>query len=280
MFTTGSKWFFGVAAVALVAAFVYGGATNPNEIGMSTLTGVLTLGYKGGVGDQFGYVVLMGVAGASAFLGATTAAFRDSSIEAEAALLGRDTVPDLTAPVEGSYWPVVGAFGAGSVVLGLVTTQLLVILGVVVLLAVTFEWGISAWAEKATTDPAANQAIRRQVMMPIEVPVIGALGIAVFVLAVSRMLLALPDIGRYLLFALVPITVMVVAFVLSARPKLNRSVVAGLCVVGALGILAGGVMSAVVGPQPVEEHEEEEHEGSPPLAPDAPVSVTVPGSLR
>ncbi|MGI8936787.1 MAG: hypothetical protein ACR2JF_00985 [Iamia sp.] len=280
MFTTGSKWFFGVAAVALVGALVYGGATNPSDVGMDTLTGVLTLGYKGGVGDQFGYVVLMGIAGASAFLGATTAAFRDASIEAEAALLGRDTVPDLTAPAQGSYWPVVGAFGAASVVIGLVTTQLLVILGVVVLLAVTFEWGISAWAEKATNDPSANQVIRRQVMMPIEVPVLGALGIAVFVLAVSRMLLALPELGVYLLFALVPITVMVVAFVLSARPRINRSVVAGLCVVGALGILAGGVVSAVVGPRDIEEHEEEEHEGAPLLAPDAPVTVTDPGSPR
>jgi len=32
--TTGSKWFYGVAAAALVAALVYGGATNPSEVGM------------------------------------------------------------------------------------------------------------------------------------------------------------------------------------------------------------------------------------------------------
>ncbi len=279
MFTTGSKWFFGVAAVALLGALVYGGATNPSDVGMDTLTGVLSLGYKGGVGDQLGYAVLMGIAGASLILGATTSAFRDASVEAEAALIERETVPEVLAPSHGSYWPVVGAFGAASVVVGLVTTPLLVILGLIVAVAATFEWGISAWAEKATGDPTVNRSIRRRVMMPIEVPVLGALGIAVFVLAVSRMLLALPEIGVYLLFGLVPLTVLVIAFALSSRPQLNRSLVAGLCIVGAVGILAGGVVSAVVGPRDIEEHEEE-HEGAPAPAPDAPLVVTVTGTPR
>jgi hypothetical protein len=93
VFTTGSKWFFGLAAAALLGAMVYGGATNPNEVGMSTLTGVLTLGYKGGIGDHVGVAVLMGIAGAAVFLGASTAAFRDSSVEAGSQLLALETVP-------------------------------------------------------------------------------------------------------------------------------------------------------------------------------------------
>jgi hypothetical protein len=195
VFTTGSKWFFGLAAAAVVAALVYGGATNPDEVGMSTFTGVLTLGYKGGVGDHLGYAVLMGLAGASLFLGATTAAFRDSSVEAEAELLERETVPEVVADPRGSYWPVIAAFGVGFVAVGLVTDAPLVLLGIVVLAAATFEWGVSAWTETATGDPAVNQAIRRRVMMPIEVPVMGALGIAIFVLSISRVLLALPKLG-------------------------------------------------------------------------------------
>ena len=283
MFTTGSKWFFGIAGIAFVAALVYGGATNPSEVGMSTFTGVLSLGYKGGVGDHFGYSVLLGVAGASAFMGATSFAFRDASVEAEAALLETDTVPEVVAPAQGSYWPVVGAFGAGTVVIGLVTTQLLVLLGLVVLSGVAFEWAISAWAEKATGDPAVNQAIRRRVMMPIEVPVMGALGIAVFVLAISRILISLPKFGTYAVFGLVPVAILVVAFILSARPRINRSVVAGLCVVGALAVLAGGVLSAVSGPREIEVHEEEE--GAPLVVPDAPLvapgaPISIPGSHR
>lgn len=274
MLTTGSKWFFGLAGAALVAALVYGGATNPSEIGMSTLTGVITLGYKGGVGDHVGYAVLMGLVGAGLFLGSTTAAFRDGSVEASAELIERDTVPEVVAPAAGSYWPVLAAFGAGALVIGLVTTPLLVYLGIAVLTAVAFEWAISAWAEKATGDAEVNRAIRRRVMMPVEVPVLGALGIAVFVLAVSRILLALPPLGVYLLFAAVPIIVLVVAFALSARPRINRSIVAGLCVVGGLAILAGGVISAAVGPREIEHHSEEESEGAPRLAPGAPVRIS------
>jgi hypothetical protein len=278
VFTTGSKWFFGVAGAALVAALVYGGATNPNDVGMDTFMGVLTLGYKGGVGDHIGYAILMAIAGSAIFLGSSIAAFRDADVEPEAELLGVETVPEVTAPVQGSYWPVIGAFGAGALVVGLVTSAALVMLGIVVLVAVAFEWAISAWAERATVDATVNEAARRRVMLPFEVPVLGAIGIAVFVLAISRILLSVNKLGVYLIFGGVATAVLVVAFILSSRPKLNPSVVAGLCVVGALAVLAGGVVSAVVGPREIEHHEPEhgeaeteEHEGAPLLPPGAPV---------
>lgn len=287
MFTTGSKWFFGVAGAALLAALVYGGATNPSQVGMDTFMGVLTLGYKGGVGDHMGYAILVGIAGAAIFLGASIAAFRDADVEAEAGLLGVEpaAVPEVTAPVRGSYWPVVGAFGAGTLVVGLVTSSALVMLGIVVLVAVAFEWAITAWSERATTDVGVNAAARRRVMLPFEVPVLGAIGIAVFVLAISRILLSVNKLGVYLIFGGVATAVLVVAFILSARPKINPQVVAGLCVVGALAVLAGGVVSAVVGPREIEPHhheeeghesEGEEHEGAPLL----PGSTIVVGEAR
>lgn len=278
MFTTGSKWFFGLAAAAVVAALVYGGATNPDEVGMSTLTGVLSLGYKGGVGDHVGYTILMGLAGACLFLGATTAAFRDSAVEAEAELLERETVPEVVASERASYWPVIAAFGVGFVAVGLVTTVLLVLLGLVVVTAAGFEWAVSAWSERATGDPEVNGAIRRRVMLPVEVPVLGALGIAVFVLSVSRVLLALPSLGVYLLFGIVPVIVLTMAFVLASRPRISPSVVAVVCVTGALAVLAGGVISAAVGPREIEPHHDEEHEGAGPIDPGAP--LVVPGSPR
>lgn len=272
MLTTGSKWFFGVAGGAFLAALVYGGATNPSEVKMATFTGVLTLGYKGGVGDHIGYAILLGIAGAALFLGASLAAFRDADVEAEAGLLAVDTVPEVTAPPQGSYWPVIGAFGAGALVVGLVTSSALVMLGIVVLVAVAFEWAISAWSDRATTDPMVNRAVRRRVMMPFEVPILGALGIAVFVLALSRILLTVSDLGVYLIFGGLATAVLIVAFILSARPRLNPSMVAAVCVIGALAVLVGGVVSAVVGPREIEHHESEgeEHEGAP-VAPGSPV---------
>lgn len=257
MFTTGSKYFFGVSAVLLVAALFYGGATAPNEVGMSTFTGVLSFGYKGPVGDHVGYAVLMGAAGAALFLGCVVVAFRDADAEAGAQLLALDSVPDAGPRPTASYWPVIAAFGAAVTVVGLVVGAPLVGLGLIVLTAVAFEWAIAVWSEKATGDPTVNRAIRRRVMMPIEVPVLGALGIAAFVLAISRIMLALPKFGVYVLFGLVPAIVLAAAFAFSARPRINRSAVAALCLVGALAVLGGGVVAAVVGPQKIDPHEEE-----------------------
>ena len=52
MITTGSKWFFGLGVVLLVLAAAYGWTTGGNGLGP------LTAGYKGGVGDHFGYGIL------------------------------------------------------------------------------------------------------------------------------------------------------------------------------------------------------------------------------
>lgn len=279
MFTTGSKWFFGIAGATVVAALVYAGATNPSEVGMSTFTGVLTLGYKGGVGDHLGYAILLGIAGAAIFLGATTAAFRDANVEAEAELLGGADVevPEVVAPARGSYWPVIGAFGAGAVVVGLATNAVLAGFGLVVLAAVAMEWGITAWADRATTDDEVNSGAKRRVILPFEVPLLGALGIGVFVLAVSQILLTVPKAAVYFLFGGAALAVLIVAFVFSSRAQLSSSLIAALCVVGALAILAGGIISVLVGPREIEHHGDgaaEEHEGAPLPAPDAPVVLS------
>ncbi len=284
MFTTGSKWFFGVATAALVAALVYGGATAPgNDVGMDTFTGVLTLGYKGAVGDHMGYAILMAIAGAAVFLGASIAAFRDADVEAEADLLGIEpaAVAEVTAPVRGSYWPILGAFGAAILVVGLVTSAALVGLGLIVMVAIAFEWAITAWSERATVDAGVNQAARRRVMLPFEVPVLGALGIGVFVLAISRVLLSVSHTAVYFIFGGVSLAVLIIAFVISAKPTISPSVIAGLCVVGALAVLAGGVVSAIVGPREIEHHPEEghssegeeEHEGAPLLLPGSTIVI-------
>ena len=49
MFTFGSKYFLGLAAFAFVVAAVYAGASGHHVVGMDTLIGAITLGYKGRV---------------------------------------------------------------------------------------------------------------------------------------------------------------------------------------------------------------------------------------
>ena len=84
------------------------------------------------------------------------------------------------------------------------------------------------------------------------------MAIAVFVLSVSRILIAIPKGGGYVVFGLVPAVILLVGWLITARPNLNRNLVAGLFVVGGLAVLAGGVITAATGPRTIEEHHEEE----------------------
>jgi len=262
--TTGSKFFFGLSAAALVAALFYGLASNGGEIGMDALVGVLTLGYKGPVGDHIGYSVLISLAAASLFVGCVVVAFRDADAAAQASLLDLETAPVATAPQGVNYWPTVGAFGAGVVALGVVIGVQMVFLGLGLLAAATFEWATRAWSERATGDPAVNQAIRNRLMNPIEIPILAVVAIALFVLSVSRILIAIPKGGGYVVFGVVPAVILLVGWLITARPNLNRNLVAAIFVVGGLAVLAGGVITAATGPRTIEEHHEEEggEEGS------------------
>ena len=177
MFTFGSKYFLGLAAFAFVVAAIYAGASGHHVVGMDTIIGAITLGYKGRVGDHFGYSVLITFAFCSLFLGLVFVALRDADPEAEAQLLGTDTVPEAVPPTTSNFWPIVGAFSVGALLLGLVVGKTLVVIGLVGLVVTILEWGIRTWADRATGDPEVNRAIRNRLMYPVEVPVIAVLGV-------------------------------------------------------------------------------------------------------
>jgi hypothetical protein len=258
VFTTGSKFFFGLSLAAFVGAIFYGLASNGGEIGMNALLGVVTFGYKGAVGDQFGYTVLAGLAGASLFLGCVTVSFRDADAEAQAGLLALDMAPAAPLPQGTNYWPIIAAFGAGTLAVGVVIGSQMVFLGVGILVAATFEWAIRAWSDRATGDPAVNRALRNRLMYPVEIPVLAVVGIAVFVLSISRLLLALPTGGAYVVFGGVPALILLIGWFLTTRPTVNRNLVAGLLLAGGIAVLAGGIIGASVGPRDIEKHQEEE----------------------
>ena len=48
-------------------------------------------------------------------------------------------------------------------------------------LVVLLEWMVSAWADRASGDEAANRRIRNRIMYPLEIPVFGAIGMVLFV---------------------------------------------------------------------------------------------------
>lgn len=251
MVTTGTKFFFAVTVVALLGAFVWGFSTGGG------LSGVLTFGLLGGIGEASGYVVLVFVAAAAAVLGSATTLLRDADPEVQAAVAHLDETPPATPAAGPAYWPVLGAFAGVLVVFGLVISPVLFIIGGLLGLFVAIEWTVQVWSDRASGDPQVNREIRNRLMYPIEIPMAGAAVVGVVIFAVSRVFLALPSLGSSLIAIVVSAIVLGSAFLVAYRPALSKDAVAGLVVVVALAIVGGGVTAAVVGEREFEVHAEE-----------------------
>lgn len=251
MFTTGSKWFFGLGTVAFVMAVVYGYSTGGD------LLGPLTAGYWGGVGDHLGYTILVSIAIAGDLLGLLSLATRDASPSALAELAGTETAPEALVPRHGAYWPLVGAFGVGLVVLGLVISNVLFVAGFFVLLAVGVEWMVLAWSDRATGDPDTNRLVRNRLMATFEVPLAGFLIVGGTVAALSRLFLTSSKLGAVAVATVLGVLILALGALIATRPKLSANAVAAILVVCAVGVVAVGVGSAARGERVIEHHEED-----------------------
>jgi hypothetical protein len=258
MITTGSKWYFGLGLFTLVLACAYGWSTGGNGLGP------VSLGYKGSVGDHFGYAVLMSAAAISLVLGVVQTAARDADAEAVRQLVGADHVPAVT-PAGTSYWPAAAAFGVALTVVGLVTEATVVVFGLIVLGVVLVEWTVQAWADKATGDPATNREIRNRLMNPIEVPAAGLLAVALVVVAFSRVFLSLSSETAVWVAVALAAVIFIAGATIASRPKLGANVVIGFLVACAVAALAAGVLAAANGEREFHEHgeEAESHEVAP-----------------
>lgn len=270
MFTTGSKWFFGLGLVSLVLAAAYGWSTGGNELGP------VTAGYWGGVGDHFGYTLLVSIGLAGIFLGVVSVATRDAAPSALAELAGTEVAPTVPAPSRPAYWPVIGAFGASLVVLGLVISNVMFVVGFFVLLATTIEWMVLAWSDRASGDPEVNRLVRNRVMGPFEVPIAGVLIAGGSVAAFSRLLLTSSEHGAVIVATVLGAAILAIGALIATRPRLSPNVVAGLLVICALGVVAAGVASAARGERFIEPHEVEPGEGGlqPHVAPGTQYATT------
>lgn len=249
MFTTGSTWFFGLSAVSFVLAAAYGWSTG------GTLLGPVTAGYWGGVGDHYGYTVLVSTGLAALLLALVSLATRDASPSALAELAGTDEAPPAVAPAHVAYWPVVGAFGAALVVLGLVISNVLFVIGLLVLLAVLVEWMVLAWSDRASGDPDTNRMIRSRLMAPFEVPLAGFLLVGASVAAFSRLFLTSSQLGAVWVATALGLSILALGAFIAARPRLSPNAVAGVLTIAAVGIVMAGVLSAARGERFIEHHE-------------------------
>jgi hypothetical protein len=256
MITTGTKWFLGLGLVNLVLAWVYGWTTGGNGLGP------VTVGYKGAVGDHVGYGLLLASAVVGIGLAVLQVAVRDADAEAEAEVAGTDVVPTVT-PAATNWWPPVAAFGVALVAIGLVSQPFLFVFGLITLGIVLVEWTVSAWADRATGDPATNREIRNRLMNPIEFPAAGLLAIAVLVVAFSRVFLAVSKENAVWVATAASIVILVLGVLVASRPKLGANAIVGMVLVGAVVVIGIGVAGAVAGEREFH-HVGEEEEGHEP----------------
>ncbi len=281
MLTTGSKYLFGSAALALVGAFFLALATAGHEIGMASFTGALTLGYKGPVGDHFGYAMLVGYAGVAILIGAILSVTRDGDPERGARIQGL-AAPAPVMPARGvNHWPAIMAGAAAFIILGLVESPYLFIFGCIAAGVSAMQWTLHAWSDRATADPIANRKARETLTNPLDFPLFAILAIFLFVFGVSRILLALPHDVDTAVFGGVPAVAFVVAIILSFRPSISRKVITTLAVIGVIIVFALGIIGLVQGPKEIEK----EHHTTYPYelkgtSQPAPISVRIAGKVN
>jgi hypothetical protein len=256
MFTTGSKWFLSTGLLALVLAAAYGWTTGGNGLGP------LTVGYKGGVGDHLGYGLLLSIGLTSLFFGFVSLAVRDAESSALAEVVGLDVVPVAAPPARRAYWPTVAAFGSATLVLGLVISNVMFVISLIVLGAALVEWMVLAWADKATGDAETNAMVRDRLMGSVEVPIAGALLVGLAIFSFSRLLLTSSKDGAVLAACILGVVILAIGAVIATRPKISANVVAGVLAVSAIAVVVIGVASASRGERYIEPHHHEESENT------------------
>jgi hypothetical protein len=254
MITTGTKWFVGLGAVSYVLAAAYGWSTGGNGLGP------LSMGWKGAVGDHFGYGVLIVAAVLALYQAFTLTAWRDADPQAQAEVAGVDVAP-VVRPAGISYWPALSAFGLGLGLIGLVSEPVLVVFGLIVVGAALVEWTVQTWSDHATGDPAANRAIRNRIMNPIEVPVAGVLAVGLVIISASRLLLAVSETSSVVAAGVIATVVLFGGAAVAARPRLGSNAIVALLLLGAAVVIGLGVAGGVAGEREIH-HEGGEEEGS------------------
>ena len=130
---------------------------------------------------------------------------------------------------------------------GLVVHPAIFVIGLCILAGVGVEWTMTNWSEKVSGDAAANATARENLMRPIEIPVLGIVGIGVLVLAVSRVLLASSVNGAVLVATVAGVLVFGGAMLVSKQPEMPRRTVRSILFIGCVAVLLAGILAAANG---------------------------------
>lgn len=268
MFSPAFRLFAGISAFTLVSATAFAMSTNgrdwwfdrqwpfihiPDTV--SVITGPISLGWKGYVGNHVGYVVLVAMAVVSAGLAGMLVAFRDADPDAEAQVVQMESVPLTRAPAGASYWPVIGAFAAAMVIVGLVSSRAVFYAGVGLLIVTIAVWTVRNWAYRATGDDEVNHELYHSFIDPLRIPVLGVLCIGIVVAGLSRVLLAAPDKTTSIwIFGVAGLVFFLAMVGLAFSKTINRNLIAALLVIAALAFIGAAIGGAVAGEREFHPH--------------------------
>lgn len=228
MFPAGSKLFIGLSASAIAGTLVYGFLQNWGALGVV------------GVGSA---------AVAFAFLAGVVIASRNGTVAAtEPGALTTSNAAQ--QPPANSLWPLVGAVGGTLLVIGLVTDRRWFVGGLVALFATFVEWTVQNWSERASGDATFNARARGVLIHPLELPILAAVGLGVLVYSFSRIMLNASNTVGPILFSAMAALITLFGFIFAAKRRPNTRTIVGICVVGAVGIVAGGIWAAADGEKP------------------------------
>lgn len=221
MFTTGSKYFLGVAGFAAAVMVLYI---------------VLVDGAVGGA------VALASIMVASGLLAGLALFNRDGD-----AKVGDQSAPANAAPVGSSLWPLVSTIGVVLLGIGLITHEIVFILGIAALFAGFVEWVVQGWSESASSERSYNASVRERIMHPLEWPVLAVVGIAFLVVSFSRIMLAVDhQTGAYVFIGL-GVVVLAGGTFIAVRPNVKKSIVVSMCSVAAVLVGAAGLVGVAAG---------------------------------
>ncbi|MBM46534.1 MAG: hypothetical protein CL458_09880 [Acidimicrobiaceae bacterium] len=226
-----SRYFAGRITLATAAAVVLGLVTGMDGDGHIVM---------------FGTIVLGTAAAAFALLAGLALSIGDGDS------IDRDRAH--THPAVPAWWPIMGAIGLGVLMVGLVVDGFIAILGIATLLVAAVEWTFSSWSEHLSTDQEANAVERKRILAPFEIPLYGALSIALPVVLVSRILLTSSKNGASWFAMIASSLVLAFAFVLYAKPDLRKAVVASVLVLGGLALIVGGIAATARGERDFHHH--------------------------
>jgi len=221
MITPGSKYFFGLTGLSLIAAILYMVLVNPNDLGA---------------------VALFGLATSGALIGSMASFTRDGDVYTDEEAVAANAVAGPS-----SIWPIVFALGAAIVLTGLATVSVVFILGIAVLIGGGIEWSIQNWADGASSDREFNNFARSRAISALEYPGLAAVGLGVIAFFFSRVFLALSKEAGTLFFIVVATGILVVGVLIASKPFMKGAVTVVVAVLAVVALVGIGTFAALSG---------------------------------